>query len=339
MSPPPLEITLAGRPARLEAGARTSLRVAEAYRDTSASSMRRVLDRIHGQEPWKDAVRAEFAETNRWLCDIVTHPSRTRFLDLHRPTPGALVLDVGAGWGQTTLPLASTNPVVALEPTPERLEFIEAAAGQMGTRGNIYFLEASMTETDFDPVFDYIACIGVLEWVPKFDRRGEPRAVQLEFLRRLRRSLAPRGRCCLGIENRLGLKYLLGARDDHTGLAGVNVFDAQLATARHRSRTGEELRVLTYSLAEYRTLFREAGFLQVEAYAAFPDYKLPELILPIDPAGPLNEHILSASLPLEHDGVDGSCLPNQDELRSHYRSFAELGLAHVFAPSFFFLLE
>ena len=37
----------------------------------------------------------------------------------------------------------------------------------------------------------------------------------------------------------------------------------------------------------------------------------------------------------EHDGVDGSPLPNQEELRSHSLSLARMNLAHYFAPSFF----
>jgi len=335
----PIDFRLHDAPCRITAGGRAAHPVNLAYRDSAPSAMARIRARMQTGQDWREAVREEFSRNNPWLCDIVIHPRRTGFLDLHRPAPGALVLDVGAGWGQTTLPLARSNPVVALEPTPERLDFIAAASAQEGIRDRIYFLEASMLEVEFDRQFDYIACIGVLEWVPKFEARGDPRALQVDFLRRLRRSLRPGGRCCLGIENRLGLKYLLGARDDHTAQPDISVYDAALAARRHFARTGEPLRVFTYSLAEYEALFHEAGFGSIETHAAFPDYKLPEVLLPLAPPDGVNRYILDHDLPAEHDGADGSPLPNQAELRSHYRSLAEMGIAHPFSPSFFFLLS
>jgi hypothetical protein len=96
--------------------------------------------------------------------------------------------------------------------------------------------------------------------------------------------------------------------------------------------------VFTYSLAEYDELFRQAGFARISAFGAYPDYKLPEVIMPLDPPAALSQYILEHGLPPDHDGVDGHLLPNQDELRSHYRSLAEMQIAHVFAPSFFFML-
>ena len=104
-----------------------------------------------------------------------------------------------------------------------------------------------------EPIFDLVCCIGVLEWVPKF-QGGDPRKVQLAFLRRMRSTLRPGGKCYVGIENRLGLKYFMGGRDDHTGQRNVGVFDQTLAAAKHRTITGEELRVFTYSHAEYLAL-------------------------------------------------------------------------------------
>jgi SAM-dependent methyltransferase len=333
-----LPVILRGEPAILRPGKRVARTVAHAYRDTPAPTASRVIQAVRAGRPWREAVRDEYAHDNSWLCRIIADPARARFFDDQPLAPDSLVLDVGAGWGQMTLPLAAQHRVVAVEPTPERLEFIMAAAEQERRAERIYFLEADFLEVKFEPVFDAVCCIGVLEWVPKFRPEGEPRAVQLEFLRRLRASLKPDGRAIVGIENRLGLKYLLGARDDHTGLRHTHVFDAALAAARYRSQTEEALRVFTYSLAEYKTLFREAGFIQVSACAAFPDYKLPEVILPLDPPEILNRHILEQGLPPDHDGMDGHLLPNQDELRSHYRSLAEMQLAHAFAPSFFFTL-
>jgi SAM-dependent methyltransferase len=262
------------------------------------------------------------------------------FFRQHPPPAGARILDLGAGWGQLALPLARHHgvQVTALEPTPERLAFIRAAATQEQLVDRLHFVQARFQELEFEPSFDLICCVGVLEWVPKF-QPGQPRAVQLEFMRHMRAALRPGGQCCVGIENRFGLKYLLGARDDHTGTRNVSVLDAALAAAKHQALTGQELRAFTYTYPEYEELFQAAGFVKIEAYAAFPDYKLPQLVLPLSHPAALNQALLENPIPPEHDGLDGHLLPDPEHHISHYRSLARMGLAQYFCPSFFFLLR
>lgn len=309
------------------------------YRDAAAEILQAIVTEVRNGAPWRDVIRQRFATSHPWLHAIVSSPARDRFFREHPPGPQTTILDVGSGWGQIALPLARAgHQVTALEPTPERLDFIHAVAEQEGLLDRIAFIQAGFHEIEFTSSFDLVSCIGVLEWVPKF-QPGDPRSIQVEFLRRIRTSLTANGQCYLGIENRFGLKYLLGTRDDHTGQRGISVLDAALAATKHRTTTGQELRAFTYTLAEYATLFDEAGFAKVAAFAAFPDYKLPELILPCNPPSRLNEALLRADPPPEHDGCDGTPLPAQDEFASHYRSLASMGLAQFFCPSFFFVLQ
>lgn len=313
---------------------------APTYRDTTAEALWSIIGQLERGTPWRAAVGACYAESHPWLHQIVTSPARALFFRQFPPAPGSRVLDIGAGWGQLSFPLVRENSaeVTALEPTPERLGFIRAAARQEHLAERMHFVQADFLQLEFEPVFDLICCIGVLEWVPKF-RTGEPRQVQLEFLRRMRATLRPGGTCCVGIENRLGLKYLMGGRDDHSGLGNVSVFDSVLAAAKHRAATGQELRVFTYSLTEYEELFRTAGFTHIEAHGAFPDYKLPELILPVADPARFNQFLVDSPIPPEHDGVDGHALPHAEEFVSHYRSLARLSVAHYFSPSYFFTLR
>jgi len=328
-----IEFRNGGKPVRLEAGGTHASEIGNSYRDTSEKSLRILIAQVESGAPWRDAVQKRFAGSHPWLARIVTDPSRDLFFRLHAPAPASKVLDVGAGWGQISLPLARAgHEVTALEPTPERLAFIRAAAAQDGTAGRIHFVQGDFLEIDFDTKFDLIACIGVLEWVPRFSK-GEPRALQVDFLRRARAALAPGGSLVIGIENRLGLKYLLGARDDHLAVPGVAVLDHQLADAKWRALKGEPLRCLTHTRTELRDLLAEAGLALTEHYAAFPDYKLPQSILGMGAA--VDEFFSSGNFIPEHDGVDGTALPFQDELRSHYRSLAALGIASDFGPSFF----
>lgn len=312
----------------------------EPYRDTAAEQLWTIIAEIQKGRPWREVVAAAYAQSHPWLFQIITSPARDLFLRRHPPLPGSRILDVGAGWGQIALPLArqGESMVTALEPTPERAAFIHAAATQEGSLDRMHFVQADFQDVVFAPVFDLICCIGVLEWVPKF-ASGEPLATQLDFLRHLRSALRPGGKCYLGIENRFGLKYLLGARDDHTGQRNVSVLDAALAAAKHEALTGQPLRAFTHTHAEYHALFRAAGFSRIETHAAFPDYKLPQLILPCDPASAMNQALLDGPIPPEHDGLDGQALANPEEYVSHYRSLAAMGQAQYFCPSYFFVLQ
>jgi 2-polyprenyl-3-methyl-5-hydroxy-6-metoxy-1,4-benzoquinol methylase len=312
----------------------------ESYRDTSAEMLWGIISEIESGSPWQEVVTQKYAANFPWLYQIITSPARDLFFRQHPPSSGTRVLDVGAGWGQISLPLSRQAgvEVTALEPTHERIAFIRAVALQEKSAGHMHFIQADFQSVTFDAAFDLVCCIGVLEWVPKF-RAGDPRTVQLEFLRRMHAALQPGGKCCVGIENRFGLKYLLGSRDDHTGLRNVSVLEAALASSKHHVATAQELRAFTYTHAEYEILFREAGFTQIQTHAAFPDYKLPQLILPYTTAASFNQSLLNSEIPREHDGIDGQPLDHPEEFLSHYRSLAGMGIAQFFSPSFFFLLQ
>jgi SAM-dependent methyltransferase len=302
------------------------------YQDIDSNVMGGLILEIQAGRPWREAVTLRLAKSFPWLYSIVTSPKRDLFLRQNPPLPGSSILDIGSGWGQFALPLAHYANVTALEPAPERLAFIRAAAAQDGLEGNMCFVQGDLLDIDFDTKFDVACCIGVLEWVPKF-RVGDPYNLQLEFLRKACQALAPAGCLILGIENRLGLKYILGSNDDHIGVPLIAVYDRQLAKRKWRERAGQHLRSFTYTRAELGMMLRKAGFGRINFHAAFPDYKLPEIILPANAA--VNQFFKEGNFIEEHDGSTGEKLDFQEELKSHYCSLAELEIANEFAPSFF----
>ena len=305
------------------------------YRDTAKEKVNEILTQMKEGIPWGQAVKKAFAERNPWLSAIVTHPSRIKFLKNKPPAKHERILDIGAGWGQYSLPLAKTNKVCSLEPTPERMSFILAAAKQEKIENNMCFLGADYMDIGFDSQFDLILCIGVLEWVGVFRNETPPTQSQQRFLEKTRSELATGGRLLIGIENRLGLKYLLGNRDDHTGKAGISCYHQALAQRLFEEETGEQLRCLTYSMEEYRAMLLGAGFTDIAFHVAFPDYKLPQVILPANGCDMVNQFFMSGQFIEEHDGCDGQKLPQQEKLQSHYVSLAQIGIAQYFAPSFF----
>lgn len=307
------------------------------FRDTPAGDLFALVREIDAGRPWREAVGARYAATNRWLYDIVTHPSRTAFLDTVLPAGLGPVLDVGAGWGQIARPLAARRPVVALEPVAERLAFIKASARQEGVDAQLTYVEADYLEVEFETRFAAISAIGVLEWAGAFQNHTDPQERQRAFLRKARNDLAPGGSLVLGIENRVGLKYLLGCPDDHLGVAHVAYLPAELARRRWAEQ-GHTLQSFTYSQPELESMLRAAGFTQIEFHAAFPDYKLPAKIVPLGDEGrALHDWLQRENQPADHNGYNGSPLDPvfQENLHAMYRSLAADGTARHFVPSYF----
>ena len=314
-----------------------SLENKNSYRDVPASETVSIIKEIESGEQWREVVARHFENSHRWLFDVITYKNRDLYFRLFCQPQGAVVLDIGSGWGQIALPLARNNQVCIIEPTPERSEFIRAVARQEGLAQNMFFVNADYMHISFETRFDLITCIGVLEWIGAFSDEPDAQAVQRNFLKKIRSELRDGGQCVIGIENRLGLKYLLGAPDDHLGVSDIALFDAQLAKQKWFEIKKEPLRIFTYTMAEYREMLQTAGFQEIRFFAAFPDYKLPQQIIAADEAEPLSDFFLRGGFVRDHDGSNGQLLSEdfQECLGSHYRSLADLGIVNLFSPSYF----
>ena len=301
------------------------------YEDTNRSTLVSITKSILEGEDWLKSVNA-FIPQGTWLNSIITSKKRSFFFDKILPIKNKIILDIGAGWGQSTIPLANENKVCAIEPNDAKLDFIQAVAYQKHLTHKICCLGANFLDLDFESNFDVILSIGVLEWVNKFYYGNQSEDPQSLFLSKCRESLCKSGKLIVGIENRLGLKYLLGVNDDHIGVPNIACLDKSLAKKRFHENFDKELQSFTYSYEEYKELFHLAGFKNITFYAALPDYKLPEVIVPISE---FNNYICNNSIITEHDGFDGSSLKNNKEMFSHYQSFAKMNIAHYLVPSFF----
>lgn len=310
----------------------------QGFRDTATADLLDLIREIEAGRPWREAVQVRYATARPWLHRIISEPARTTFFDQVLPVDHGLTLDIGAGWGQVCRALATQRTVVALEPVAERLSFIRAAARQDGVADRLACIGADYFEVRFETRFNTICAIGVLEWVGAFQDKTDPRERQRAFLAKTRRELAPGGSLIVGIENRLGLKYLLGCPDDHLGVPHIACLPADRAGIRWREHANQRLASFTYSRVEMEELLRVAGFTQVEFFAAFPDYKLPRLIVPLD-RGQVSGRPASGDqpAPAEHNGYDGTPLPESDQLRLRalYARLAQEGVLPHFVPSFF----
>lgn len=195
---------------------------------------------------------------NRW--PVLYHLSQERENLLSWiPLKGKSVLEIGSGCGGVTGALLSqAGSVECVELSPRRAEIAawrhKDAAGFTIHVGNLNDMDSVL-----EGRFDYVTLIGVLEYAASFTHTAKP---YHDFIRHCSRFLKPGGSLIIAIENRLGLKYIAGAYEDHTG----RIFDGLRG---YPSING----VRTFSHKELYNLLAESGFSGQEWYYPYPDYK------------------------------------------------------------------
>jgi SAM-dependent methyltransferase len=201
-------------------------------------------------------------------------------------------LDLGSGLGNISERLSFLyDEVHSVEAVKERIEF-QKRRYKNSNRSNIFLSRSNILKLPFqDNSFDLIVCNGVLEWVGMMNIDQPPRKAQLLFLKELKRVLNEKGRIYIGIENRIGMQFILGAKD-HSGMPYTSLLPRHLANIivkkfgnsggiyGDRSIKKKEERgyfTYTYTIFGYRSLLKTAG-LKIKSYWVFPSYNEPYYI-------------------------------------------------------------
>jgi len=176
------------------------------------------------------------------------------------------VLEIGSGCGSITRWLGEHyKEVESIEGSLSR-----AAVTRARTKGmdNVKVYCGDVLHTAFDKKYDLVTLIGVLEYLPFYDKSGIPaKDLCVEFLKEMSDSLSESGTLLLAIENQLGLKYFSGCNEDHTG----RPFDGISGYQNHSP--------VTFSRNELEEMLAAAGFTNIAFYHVFPDYKLTETLI------------------------------------------------------------
>ncbi len=192
----------------------------------------------------------------------------------------SIVLDVGAGMGRSTIPLARVaKRVVAFDKSILRARFIKRRVASEGLTNVDVFVGDLFDLPLPDHSFDVIGMNGILEWVGLNMSFKDPRDAQVAALKICARLLKPGGYLYVGIENRWALAYLRGK--DHSGIRYTSYMPRIVADLYCRMRGLGSYRTYTYGYRGYQKLFAEA-FPVLETHLLFPGYNDPRTHIPYD---------------------------------------------------------
>ena len=171
----------------------------------------------------------------------------------------AKVLEVGSGCGAITGALARKAGSVTCVDLSRKRSLINAYRNSECENVTIHVGNFKDIEPDLPTDYDYICLIGVFEYGKGYIGGKAPYS---EFLRILQAHLGRGGRIVIAIENKYGMKYFAGCKEDHLGtyFAGIENYE-----------DGGGVR--TFSRKGLERIFARCGAEEYHFYYPYPDYK------------------------------------------------------------------
>ena len=229
-------------------------------------------------------------------------------------SPTDSVLEIGAGCGAITGALArKAGKVICVDLSMKR-SLINAYRHQEWDNVEIVVGNFKDVEKTLNGKFDVITLIGVFEYAVSYTSGLNPYE---DFLHTIKKHLKDDGKIVIAIENKFGLKYWAGAREDHTGLYFEGI-EGYKNTSYAR----------TFSRVELKKIFKNVGFEKWKFYYPYPDYKFPLKMFSDDYLPEIGELNMN-----DYVNFDRERLILFDELAT-YSNIIQDGMYPYFANSF-----
>lgn len=216
----------------------------------------------------KEASRVEYPsiieEKKSWPILYHLSPLRGNIVDWLPINATDKVLEIGSGCGAITEKLAQKAGSVTCVDLSAKRSQINAYRNQ--DRNNIEIFVGNFN--DIEPTlatdYDYVCLIGVFEYGQSYIHTQTPYE---DFLKTMMRHVKNSGRVVIAIENKFGLKYWAGCKEDHLGeyFCGLEGYP-EGGSARTFTRQGLE------------KIFANCGVDNFSFYYPYPDYKFPTTV-------------------------------------------------------------
>lgn len=208
-----------------------------------------------------------------WPMRYHLSPVRENILNWYEFENNKSLLEIGAGCGAITGSLCNKlKKIVANELSELRAKIITK---RYENNKNLTVIAGNLSDIKLKEQFDYVSLIGVLEYAGKYTHTQDPFT---DFLLQAKSYLKKDGTLIIAIENKFGLKYWAGCKEDHTG----KYFDS---IENYPNYSG----IKTFGKYEITKLLENTGFNKLNFYYPLPDYKLPTEIFS-DQYPPAQEH-------------------------------------------------
>ena len=216
----------------------------------------------------KNAARIEYPsiieQKNSW--PILYHLSylRGNIVDWLPITKSMKVLEIGSGCGAITDKLSEKAGHVTCVDLSAKRSMINAYRNQDRDNIDIYVGNFNDIEPTLACDYDLVCLIGVFEYGNSYIQTETPYE---DFFKIMQKHRKKDGLLVIAIENKFGLKYWAGCKEDHLGtyFAGLEGYPDG-GSARTFTRRGLE------------KIFRSCGETNYHFYYPYPDYKFPTTI-------------------------------------------------------------
>jgi len=200
--------------------------------------------------------------SNQWAVLYHLSDIRENILEWYPFDSTASLLEIGSGCGALTGLFSRKVKKVTCIELSEKRSLINAERNR--DRENIEIKLGNFEDIKLEEKYDYISLIGIWEYAGLYVNSEEP---YVFMLKKIKEYLKPNGKIIIAIENKMGLKYLNGAKEDHVSKVFAGIEDYRDISY-----------VRTFSRPELCQLFERAGIRDYKFYYPSPDYKLPDSI-------------------------------------------------------------
>ena len=198
-------------------------------------------------------------EEKRWEILYHLSPLRENIVEWLPIDSSMKVLEIGSGCGAITGALSEKAGEVTCVELSRKRSLINAYRHMDADNVTIHLGNFQDVEPDLPCDYDYICLIGVFEYAQAYIDTETPYE---DFLRIIKKHIKPDGHIAIAIENKFGLKYWAGCREDHLGTYFSGIEDYPDGGV-----------VRTFTRDGLLAIAKKCGLTKTQMYYPYPDYK------------------------------------------------------------------